>query len=87
MPPTILVPFQTDLFVPHYRPMRLGEWELRVSSMNLVPGYWSGADAGIAATIADFRLPLVGPALPDYTAKVALVAERWMNGRWLPAAD
>lgn len=35
--------FQTDLFVPRYRPIRLGQWELRVSEMNLVPGYWSGA--------------------------------------------
>lgn len=39
--------------------------------------------AGIAATIADFDLPLIGPALPDYAGKVALVAERWMRGRWL----
>ena len=40
-------------------------------------------DAGIAATIADFKLPLIGPAFADYSSKVATVAERWMRGRWL----
>lgn len=45
--------------------------------------------AGIAATIAGFGLPLVGPELPDYSAKVAAAAARWMRGRWLspPAPD
>lgn len=41
--------------------------------------------AGIAATIADFGLPLIGPAFPDYAAKLALVARRWMRDRWLDA--
>lgn len=241
--PTTLVPFQTDLFVPIYKAMQQGPWELRVSGMNLVPGYWSGPvlvqgmaallrggetwmsmtpyeiesqeigvrlsrghvlihglgmgwsalacalrpevtevtvverdadviaiyealgvanqlfdadrakirivegdafafrpssrvdllmpdiwhplvsdgrvrevqrlranagaasvyfwgqemeiarharaagraidDAGVAATIADFALPLIGPAFADYSSKVATVAERWMRGRWL----
>lgn len=40
--------------------------------------------AGIAATVADFDLPLIGPELPGYPALVAQVAERWMQGRWLP---
>ena len=40
-------------------------------------------DAGIAATIADFKLPLIGPAFADYSSKVATVAERWMRNRWL----
>ena len=40
-------------------------------------------DAGIAATIADFGLPLIGPAFADYSSKVATVAERWMRDRWL----
>jgi hypothetical protein len=40
-------------------------------------------DAGVAATIADFGLPLIGPAFADYSSKVATVAERWMRGRWL----
>jgi voltage-gated potassium channel Kch len=42
MQPSDLPQFHTDLFVPHYRPMRHGDWELRISAMNLVPGYWSG---------------------------------------------
>ena len=40
-------------------------------------------DAGVATTIADFRLPLIGPAFADYSSKVATVAERWMRDRWL----
>ena len=42
--------------------------------------------AGIAATLADFDLPLIGPEVPGYPALVAQVAERWMHGRWLPDA-
>jgi hypothetical protein len=246
MPPSAVVPFQTDLFMPRYRPLRLGAWEVRLSGLNPLPGYWSGTvlvqdmavllrdgqawmsmtpyeiesqeigvrlsrghvlihglgmgwcamacalrpevtevtvverdrdvialyealgvagqlppaarakirvveadafafqpgsrvdllmpdiwrplvsdgrigevqrlqanaragavyfwgqemeiarharaagraidDAGVAATIADFALPLVGPGFADYSATVARVAERWMNGRWLLAA-
>jgi len=41
--------------------------------------------AGIAATIAGFGLPLIGLELSDYPKRVAHVARRWMNGRWLPA--
>ena len=37
----------------------------------------------LAATIADFGLPLIGPAFADYSSKVTTVAERWMHGRWL----
>lgn len=39
--------------------------------------------AGIAATIADFGLPLIGPEFPDYPALTAIAAQRWMRGRWL----
>jgi len=42
--------------------------------------------AGIAATIADFALPLIGPEFADYSSRVAVVADRWMNGRWLRTA-
>lgn len=42
-------------------------------------------NAGIAATIADFALPLIGAATPDYAARTATAAERWMRGRWLGA--
>jgi voltage-gated potassium channel Kch len=42
MMPSAGVPlFQTDLFVPRYRPMRHGAWELRVTAMGFAPGYWS----------------------------------------------
>jgi hypothetical protein len=40
-------------------------------------------DAGIAATIAEFGLPLIGPAFVDYSSKIATVAGRWMRNRWL----
>lgn len=43
-------------------------------------------DAGIRATIADFDLPLIGPELPDYTAKLNAAARKWMRGRWLPGS-
>lgn len=40
-------------------------------------------EAGIAATIADFGLPLIGPEYPNYAALLATAANRWMRGRWL----
>ena len=40
-------------------------------------------DAGIAATVAQFRLPLVGLSSPGHAAKLAAAARRWMRGRWL----
>jgi hypothetical protein len=42
--------------------------------------------AGIAATIADFALPLIGPELPDYPEKLRQAARRWMRDRWLPGS-
>ena len=39
--------------------------------------------AGIAETITDFGLPLIGPEFPDYPEKLAAAAERHMRGRWL----
>lgn len=44
-------------------------------------------DAGVAATVAEFGLPLIGPGTPDYPARIAAAAERWMRGRWLKAVD
>lgn len=38
---------------------------------------------GIAATIADFGLPLLGPELPDYPEKLEAAARHWMANRWL----
>lgn len=43
-------------------------------------------DAGIAATIAEFGLPLIGPSRPDYAARLAAAARQWMRGRWLPGS-
>lgn len=43
-------------------------------------------DAGIAATIAGFDLPLIGPAFPDYAGKLTCAARRWMGARWLPGS-
>jgi hypothetical protein len=40
---------------------------------------------GIAATIASFGLPLIGPEWPDYPRLVEAAAQRWMRGKWLSA--
>lgn len=34
---------ETDLFVPRYRPMRSGRWELRVGGAGIAPGYWGAS--------------------------------------------
>lgn len=44
-------------------------------------------DAGIAATVRELGLPLVGPDLPDYPARTAAAAKAWMRGRWLPGTE
>jgi predicted nucleic acid-binding protein len=41
-------------------------------------------DAGIAATMAETGLPLVGPELEGYSGRLARAARAWMRGRWLP---
>lgn len=38
---------------------------------------------GIRATVADFALPLIGPALPGYADCVTAAADAWMRDRWL----
>jgi len=38
-----ITPFATDLFLPHYRPLTSGDWELRVGATGISQGYWSGA--------------------------------------------
>ena len=40
-------------------------------------------DAGIAATVAEFGLPLIGPGYPGYANKTVAAARRWMRDRWL----
>ena len=41
-------------------------------------------ERGIAATIAETGLPLVGPELDGYPVRLEAAARRWMRGRWLP---
>jgi hypothetical protein len=41
-------------------------------------------DAGIATTIAEFGLPLIGPDYPDYAARLAVAARTRMGDRWFP---
>lgn len=41
--------------------------------------------AGIAATVAEFGLPLIGPGDSGYAGKTLAAARRWMRGRWLCA--
>jgi len=41
-------------------------------------------EAGIAQTGADFGLPLVGPGVAGYPARVEAVARRLMRDHWLP---
>lgn len=40
-------------------------------------------EKGIGAVTGNFGLPLVGPGQPDYPARVAAAAQRWMRDRWL----
>ncbi|WP_445682310.1 hypothetical protein [Radicibacter daui] len=35
--------FETDLFIPAYRSIRRGEWEILISELNFAGGYWSDA--------------------------------------------
>lgn len=32
--------FSTDLYLPRYRAMRAGDWEIKIAEMALVPSYW-----------------------------------------------
>jgi hypothetical protein len=40
-------------------------------------------EAGIAATLADSGLPLIGPSYSGYADKLLAAARQWMKGRWL----
>lgn len=44
-------------------------------------------DAGIAAIIRIWGLPLVGPETPDYAARTRAAAKAWMRGNWLPGTE
>jgi len=39
-------------------------------------------NAGIAATISELALPLIGPETQDYAQRVVTVSDRWMGERW-----
>jgi len=47
------LPSGEGLFIPRYRPMIHGEWELRISALGFAPGYWSEPVlmAGMAALL------------------------------------
>ena len=36
------LPYLGGLFVPRYRPLASGDWELRIAHFCHCPGYWSG---------------------------------------------
>lgn len=44
-------------------------------------------EAGIAATVADLGLPLAGPALPGYAARLRGAAANWLDGHWFPGTQ
>ncbi|SFU46815.1 hypothetical protein SAMN02799631_00780 [Methylobacterium sp. 174MFSha1.1] len=90
--PDIWLPFVSDGRVEEVRRMqdnvRAGAvyfWgqELEIARHAVAAGRALDA-AGIAATIADFDLPLIGPACPGYPEKLAAAARQCMAGRWLP---
>lgn len=88
-----------DIWLPLVSDGRIGEVQAMQANVNAKAIYFWGQemeiarhaiaagrkidDAGIAATIADFALPLVGPETPEYASRVATVAQRWMRDRWL----
>ena len=41
-------------------------------------------DAGIAAVVVGWGLPLIGPATPGYAERTEAAARAWMRSRWLP---
>lgn len=43
-------------------------------------------DVGIAATIANFGLPLLGADTPEYALRTKIATDRWMANRWLSPA-
>jgi hypothetical protein len=40
-------------------------------------------DSGIATTVAELGLPLIGLDYPGYADKTVAAARRWMSGRWI----
>lgn len=56
--------------------------EMEIARHAVAAGRPLDAD-GIAATIADFGLPLIGPEFPDYVGKLNAAARQRLQGRWL----
>lgn len=57
--------------------------ELEIARHAVAWGYGLDSD-GIAATIARFDMPLIGPAIDDYPGKLRAAVRQHMRGRWLP---
>ena len=76
----------TDLFLPRYRPMVSGEWELRLVGFNLAPGYWSPPVmiAGMAALLRRghtwMSLPAQGFTSTAQIADVVALQEKQRDG-------
>jgi hypothetical protein len=95
-PVDLMVP---DIWLPLVSDRRVGEVQAMQANVGAASIYFWGQEleiarhaiaagreidaAGVAATIADFGLPLIGMEWPDYPALVAAAAKRWMRGRWL----
>jgi hypothetical protein len=56
--------------------------EMEIARHAVAAGRALDAD-GIAATVAEWGLPLAGTEDPAYPDRLAAAAHRWMNGRWL----
>jgi len=89
--PDIWLPLMSDGRVEEVRRMQANVqagaiyfWgqELEIARHARTAGHALDAE-GIAATIAAFDLPLIGPAYPGYPEIVKIAAQRWMRDRWL----
>ena len=62
-----------DLFIPRYRPMAQGDWELRIMAWGFAPGYWTdsapvaglpvllrGRDTWMSLTLLEFESQSIG---------------------------
>ncbi|HEV2866430.1 MAG TPA: hypothetical protein VGX37_07930 [Allosphingosinicella sp.] len=59
--------------------------ELEIARHAIAAGRALAAD-DIAATAAEFGLPLAGLDSPDYPQRLGAAARRWIRGRWLPGS-
>ncbi|MEZ0243364.1 MAG: hypothetical protein ACAH11_08325 [Sphingomonas sp.] len=91
--PDIWLPLVNDRRIDEVREMQVNVdaasvyfWgqELEIARHARKAGRALDAD-GVAATIASFGLPLIGPEWPDYPRLVEQAAARWMRDKWLSA--